>query len=179
MKKMVTVHDKQFELFISESEIQQYITELASAIDLEYEGKDLVIIGILNGAFIFVSDLVKAMSLDPEISFLKYASYSGTGSTGNVKNLIGLNENFEGRHVLIVEDIIDTGQTLAKVLIDVKSAKPDSVKIATLFFKPDAFSAAYSIDFIGKNIPNKFVVGYGMDYNSKGRNLINLYQLSE
>lgn len=176
---MVQIHDKKFEQFISGKEITQIIDKLANELSNDYSDKDLIIIGILNGAFIFVSDLVKAMSIDPKVSFLKYSSYDGTQTTGVVKSLIGLHEDLKDQHVLVVEDIVDTGKTLNKVLAELNAAEPASLKVATLFFKPNAYQEKFSIDYIGKEIANKFVVGYGMDYNGLGRGLTDLYQLTE
>lgn len=174
---MIQIGDKYFEEFLTEDEIQSYVKSLAKKIDKDYVGKDLLILGILNGSFLFVADLVKALSIDPEISFLKFASYEGTESTGKVHDLIGINEDLSGKHVLIVEDIVDSGNTLAHIMNLLKEKEAASVSIATLFFKPNAYKQKIPINYIGKDIPNLFVVGYGMDYLSKGRNLTSLYQL--
>jgi len=176
---MIQIHDKKFKRFISEKEISRIIKNIADNINRDYSNKELLVIGILNGAFIFVSDLMKLLKIDPKISFLKFTSYAGISSSGVVNTLIGLNEDLKGKHVLVVEDIVDTGKTLTKVLNVLESSEPASLKVATLFFKPDAYQSQYPIAYIGKEIPNKFVVGYGMDYNGNGRGLTDLYQLVE
>lgn len=171
------VGDKHFEEYLTSNQIKSYVKSLAQQIDKDYKDKDLIILGILNGSFLFVADLVKYMSIDPEISFLKFASYEGTSSTGKVNDLIGLYEDLTDKHVLIVEDIVDSGNTLAHILDLLKDKSAASLSTATLFFKPDAYSQNMKIEYIGKEIPNLFVVGYGMDYKGKGRNLTGLYQL--
>lgn len=174
---MIKIGGKYFEEYLTEDQIQDCVKSLAQQIDKDFEGKDLVILGILNGSFLFVADLVKYMTLDPEISFLKFSSYEGTSSTGKVKSLIGINEDLTGKHILIVEDIVDSGTTLAHILDLLKDKSAASISTATLFFKPEAYKQKMEIEYVGKEIPNLFVVGYGMDYLSKGRNLTGLYQL--
>jgi hypoxanthine phosphoribosyltransferase len=175
--KNVQIEDKFFEEFIPGEEIEVFVSEMANKIDSHYENKNVLLLGILNGSFMIVSDLVKEMTIDPEISFIKVASYEGTSSTGQVKSLIGLQGDLNGRDVLIVEDIVDTGNTL-KHIVDLLSERgAKSVKIATLFYKPEAYSHTIPLDFVGKEIPDRFVIGYGMDYNGRGRNLSSLYQL--
>lgn len=174
---MIQVGDKFFEEYLTADQIQESVKRLAYQIDADYQGKDLLILGILNGAFLFMADLVKYMHADPEISFLKFASYEGTSSTGTVNELIGLNEDLTGKHVLIVEDIVDSGNTLAHILEILSDKKAASISTATLFFKPEAYQQNIELQYVGKEIPNLFVVGYGMDYLGKGRNLTGLYQL--
>ncbi|WP_422360728.1 hypoxanthine phosphoribosyltransferase [Reichenbachiella sp.] len=174
---MIQIGDKQFEEYLTPDQIQSYVQSLAAQIDRDYAGKDLLILGILNGSFLFVADLAKYMTSDPEISFLKFASYDGTSSTGNVKDLIGINEDLADKHILIVEDIVDSGTTLAHIMGLLESKGAASIQTATLFFKPEAYKQDIELRYIGKEIPNLFVVGYGMDYLSKGRNLTGLYQL--
>ncbi|MEP2025278.1 MAG: hypoxanthine phosphoribosyltransferase [Reichenbachiella sp.] len=174
---MIQVGDKHFEEYLTADQIQSCVKELARQIDNDFASKDLLILGILNGAFLFVADLVKYMTIDPEISFLKFASYEGTTSTGKVHDLIGVNEDLAGKHVLIVEDIVDSGTTLAHIMNILKSKNATSISTATLFFKPEAYQQKIALQYIGKEIPNLFVVGYGMDYQGKGRNLTELYQL--
>ncbi|WP_420580102.1 hypoxanthine phosphoribosyltransferase [Reichenbachiella sp.] len=174
---MIQIGDKQFVEYLTADQLESYVISLSMQIDKDYKGKDLLILGILNGSFLFVADLVKYMTIDPEISFLKFASYEGTSSTGNVKDLIGINEDLTGKHVLIVEDIVDSGTTLAHIMSLLKDKGAASIQIATLFFKPEAYKQDIELRYIGKEIPNLFVVGYGMDYQSKGRNLTGLYQL--
>lgn len=174
---MIQIEDKQFEEYLNADQIQSYVKSMAAQIDTDYERKDVLILGILNGSFLFVADLVKYMTIDPEISFLKFASYDGTSSTGQVKDLIGINEDLTDKHVLVVEDIVDSGTTLAHIMGLLEDKGAASIQTATLFFKPDAYKQAIELRYIGKEIPNLFVVGYGMDYQSKGRNLTGLYQL--
>jgi hypoxanthine phosphoribosyltransferase len=173
----VTVHDKTFCTYLSEKDIQERIAQMAEAINKEYEGKKPLFIGILNGAFMFASDLFRNLTIDAEITFIKLASYKGMKSTGNVVTSIGLDHDLYGRDVVIVEDIIDTGKTLHKFLPQLQHQQPASLKIAALLHKPEALQFPLSIDFVGFSIPNKFVVGYGLDYNGKGRNLKEIYQL--
>lgn len=174
---MIEIGDKQFEEYLTADQIQSCVKSLALQINKDFRGKNLLILGILNGSFLFVADLVKYMTIDPEISFLKFASYEGTSSTGSVKDLIGINEDLAGKHILIVEDIVDSGTTLAHIMGLLEGKGAASIETATLFFKPDAYKQDIHLRYIGKEIPNLFVVGYGMDYQSKGRNLTGLYQL--
>lgn len=178
--KILKIHDKYFKKFKSEKKIAKYITYLVKQVTLDLEKDEVpLFIGILNGSFMFAADFIRQFNRPCEISFVKLASYQGTESTGNVKKLVGINENLEGRTVIILEDIIDTGNTLAEIYSIFKDKKLKSLKIATLFFKPDVFTKALHIDYIGKSIPDKFIVGYGLDYNGLGRNLPAIYQLTE
>ncbi|PIB37196.1 hypoxanthine phosphoribosyltransferase [Reichenbachiella sp. 5M10] len=174
---MVQIQDKKFKKYLSNEEIQSIVRDLAQQISQDYANKEVVLLGILNGSFMFLSDLVQEMSIDPEISFLKLASYSGEESTGNVKQLIGLDEDLDQKHVLIVEDIVDTGNTLEHIISSLENEGTESVKILTLFHKPDMYTKDITVDYIGKSIPNDFVVGYGMDYNGHGRTFKDLYQM--
>lgn len=174
---MIKVGDKNFEEYLSADQIQSCVKTLAAQIDSDFREKDLLILGILNGSFLFVADLVKHMAIDPEISFLKFASYEGTSSTGKVNDLIGINEDLAGKHILIVEDIVDSGTTLAHIMDLLTDKKAASISTATLFFKPEAYKQKIDIQYVGKEIANLFVVGYGMDYQGRGRNLTGLYQL--
>ncbi|MCK9617547.1 MAG: hypoxanthine phosphoribosyltransferase [Lentimicrobiaceae bacterium] len=173
----IQVKDKQFALFIKAEEIDMAISKVAENINHDYKGKIPLFLGILNGSFMFASDLLKKITVDCEISFVKIASYAGTQSTGKINNLIGLNEDIKGRHIIILEDIVDTGHTLASLLKYLESFKPASVKIATCLFKPAAFTKEYTVDYVGKNIPNDFIVGYGLDYDGFGRNLPDIYKI--
>jgi adenylate kinase len=175
---MIKLHDKTFEPYITETEIQLIIKKIAKDITKEYKNKQPIIIGILNGSFMFLSDLVKELNFDLEVSFVKFTSYQGTKSTGTVNELIGFNTNLKGRDIIIVEDIIDTGNTIEKVLNILKSYAVNSVKIATLLYKPTVFNKKYQINYVGLEIPNTFVVGYGLDYNELGRNLKEIYKLT-
>lgn len=176
---MIHLNDKTFEVFIHEVEILKEISSLADTINSEYQGKEIVFIAILNGAFMFASDLIKSISNPCEISFVKVSSYSGTSSKGRVDELIGLNTELENKHVIILEDIVDTGITIDKIITLLNAESPASIKVCTLLFKPSAFLGKNEPDYVGFSIPNKFVVGYGLDYNEKGRNLREIYQLKE
>lgn len=176
---MIQVHDKQFSVFIQQGTIQQRIKEIAAEIDAEYAGKKPLFIGILNGSFIFAADLFRYLTIEAEISFIKLASYKGTSTTGHVVTAIGMEETLEDRHVIIIEDIIDTGKTLHSFLPEIHHRHAASVKIATFLSKPEARKHEVPIDYVGFEIPNKFVVGYGLDYDGLGRNLPDLHQLAE
>lgn len=174
---MIQLHDKTFVLFISEKQIATAIEKLALEISENLNGETPLFIGVLNGAFMVVSDLMRAYPGNCEVSFVKMASYEGTSTTGVVNELIGINQNLEGRTVILVEDIVDTGNTL-EVLHQIFSKQNiKSLKTATLFFKPEAYKKNLKIDYIGIEIPNKFIVGYGLDYDGLGRNLPQVYQL--
>ena len=176
---MIQVNDKSFEVFINEAEISKEISSLADKINNEYQGKEVIFIAILNGAFMFASDLIKLITISCEISFVKVSSYNGTSSKGRVDELIGLNAKIEGKHVIILEDIVDSGITIDKIKTLMSTEDPASVKVCTLLYKPMAFLGKKEPDYIGFSIPNKFVVGFGLDYNEKGRNLREIYQLKE
>ena len=177
--KDVTVHDKVFTPFIVKERIQQRISELAAEINKEYAGKNPLMIGILNGSFIFAADLFRELAIEAEISFIKLASYKGTSSTGHVVTAIGMEEDLHGRHIIIVEDIIDTGTTLHSFLPEIHHRQPASVKIATFLTKPSALKYDVTAAYTAFEIDNKFVVGYGLDYNGLGRNLPDLYILKD
>jgi hypoxanthine phosphoribosyltransferase len=176
---VIQVNDKSFEVFINEAEISKEISSLADKINNEYQGKEVIFIAILNGAFMFASDLIKLITISCEISFVKVSSYNGTSSKGRVDELIGLNAKIEGKHVIILEDIVDSGITIDKIKTLMSTEDPASVKVCTLLYKPMAFLGKKEPDYIGFSIPNKFVVGFGLDYNEKGRNLREIYQLKE
>jgi len=171
----VKVLDKTFEQFIPSALIQESIARIAADLDRDFWGKDPLFLAILNGSFIFAADLFQQLQMPCRISFVKMASYLGTGTTGQVHQLIGLQESMAGQHVIILEDIIDTGLTLTKLLDHLKTLNPADIKIASMFYKPEAFKAGFGIDYLGMEIPNKFVVGYGLDYNGYGRNYKDLY----
>lgn len=173
------IHDKVFCPFISEDEIALKVRNLSFEIQKDYLGVDILFVAILNGAFMFASDLLKEMPCNLQISFVKVSSYIGTETSGRVDELIGLNTDLDGKHVIILEDIVDTGITIDKIISLLKNQKPLSVEICTLLFKPDAFIGKQKPKYIGFNIPNKFVVGYGLDYNELGRNFKEIYQLKE
>ena len=177
--RKVKLLDREFALSIPESTILKSIRKIAAEIDRDLRDKDPLLICVLNGSFMFASDLMKEMSFNCEISFVKLSSYSGTSSTGNVKQLIGLNEDIKGRNIVLLEDIVDTGITIANVVEQLKKLEPADVRVATMLFKPEAYVKDMKIDYIGLEIPNDFIVGYGLDYNGYGRNLRNIYTVIE
>ena len=174
---LVTLFDKTFEPYLPEALIQEKIQELAAVINEDYKGKRPLFIAILNGSFMFASDLFKSIELEAEICFIKLASYKGTKSSGNVITAIGLDTDINGRHVIILEDIIDTGKTLNAFIPQLQNQYPASLKIAVLLHKPDATVHPVNIDYCCFSIPNRFVLGYGLDYDGYGRNLKEIYQL--
>lgn len=176
---LVKLQDLYFKPYISEEEISRIVSSLVARVSRDIENSEVpIFLGILNGSFLFASDFIRKYKGDCEISFVKLASYQGTESTENVEQLIGLNEDLTGRTVIILEDIIDTGNTLHKIYKIFKDKNVKQLKIATLFFKPDVYRKELPIDYIGKNIEDKFIVGYGLDYNGLGRNLPEIYQLT-
>ncbi|MEQ8624008.1 MAG: adenylate kinase [Vicingaceae bacterium] len=175
----VKIHDKVFEPYISEEIILKEIDRIAADINKKYIGKNPVFIGVLNGCFSFAGDLMKKVDIDCEISFVKVASYQGTQSTGNVRQLLGLDQNLQGRDVIILEDIVDTGNTIEAVSEMIENMGANSVSIATFLLKPKVYEKSIEIEFVALEIEPDFVVGYGLDYNGFGRNLNSLYVLSE
>lgn len=173
----IRVHDKSFETYLSEDTIQNRIKELAATINKDYAGKRPFFIAILNGSFMFASDLFKQLTIEADICFIKLASYKGLESSGKVVTTIGLDDDLYGKDVVIVEDIVDTGKTLHNFLPRLEHQQPQSLKIATLLHKPEATEYPLKLDYIGFDIPNKFVVGYGLDYDGLGRNFKEIYQL--
>ena len=174
---MIQLHDKHFVPFISASEIDEAVKRMAAQVEQDMKDETPVFIGVLNGAFMVVSDFVKHYKKPCEISFVKLSSYEGTTSTHEVKQLLGLSQDLEGRTVVIIEDIVDTGNTVVELKKMFENKNVKQLKIATLFFKPEAYSKDITIDYIGFEIPNKFIVGYGLDYDGLGRNLPEIYQL--
>jgi hypoxanthine phosphoribosyltransferase len=175
----VRIHDKIFKPYISEKAIQAKVIELALSLNDHYKGKNPIFIAILNGAFIFAADLFKSLHIDAEISFIKLASYKGMKSSGQVITAIGLDIEIFDRHVVILEDIVDTGKTLHEFLPQLWHQQPASLKIVSLLHKPQATAYPIKVDYTGFEIPDKFVVGYGLDYNGLGRNTPAIYQLLE
>ncbi|MEO8588045.1 MAG: hypoxanthine phosphoribosyltransferase [Flavobacteriales bacterium] len=175
----VRLHDKEFELFIPEAEVNAAIDTLAGTLRAKYNGKRPLFIGVLNGAFFFAAELVKRLDIECEITFVKVASYKGTKSTGNVSELIGLNERIEGRHIVVLEDIVDTGHTIRHILDTLAEHHPASVSVAALLFKPDAYKQDIPIEYVAVRIPNAFVVGSGLDHDGLGRNLPGIYRIVE
>lgn len=176
---IIRVHDKQFEPYLTANEISARIKALAGQLDKDYAGKRPLFIAILNGSFIFAADLFKELTMEAEICFIKLASYKGTKSSGQVITAIGLDTDLFGREVVIVEDIVDTGKTLSEFLPQLKHQQPASMKIVALLHKPEATVFPIPIDYLGFAIPNKFVVGYGLDYDGLGRNIREIYKLVE
>jgi len=176
---LIKLHDLEFEPFISEEEITNAIDEIAHRLNKDYAGKKPVFIGILNGSFMFASEVIKRFNSDCEISFVKMGSYQGTKTTGEVKTLLGLGQELGGREVVLLEDIVDTGNTLVEVDRILKSAHVANYEVTTLFFKPSAYKKNVPVHYIGIEIPNKFIVGYGLDYDGLGRNLTQVYKRKE
>lgn len=174
---LVQVKDKKFRPFIGKEKLLHRIGELGATISNDYAGLNPLFIGILNGSFVFAADLFRNITIDAEISFIKLASYQGTTSTGTVVTAIGLDETLNGRHVIIVEDIVDTGKTMSAFIPELMDRRPASVKIASLLIKPEALRYDVKVDYFGFSISNEFVVGYGLDYDGFGRNLPELYQV--
>lgn len=175
----VTIKDKTFKTFIPEAEILQKVKVVADRINQDFADKNPVFLAVLNGSFIFAADLLRMISIPCEISFVKYASYEGMSSTGQMKTLLGLNQELEGRHVVIVEDIVDSGQTMAKMLEDLKKQHPASTEICSLLVKPGNLKVDLDIKYTVMKIPNDFIVGYGLDYDQEGRNLRDIYTIVE
>jgi hypoxanthine phosphoribosyltransferase len=173
----ITVHDKSFVPYLSEATILEKVKELAAQLDADYAGKKPLFIAILNGSFMFTADLFKYLSIEAEICFIKLASYKGTKSTGHVITAIGLDTDVTDRHVVILEDIIDTGKTMNEFLPQLRNQQPASMKVAVLLHKPEATVFPVPVDYCCFSIPNKFVLGYGLDYDGLGRNIRELYQL--
>ncbi len=173
----IKVHDKEFEIYLTEAEILEKVQGIAETINKEYQGRRPLFIAILNGSFIFAADLFKYLTIDTEISFIKLASYKGMKSTGHVITSIGLDADLFGKDVIILEDIVDTGKTLYNFLPKLKDHHPASLKIAALLHKPEATQFPLTIDYTGFSIPDKFVIGYGLDYDGLGRNLREIYQV--
>ena len=175
----IKIHDKYFEPFILFDEIDKAISKLAVKINKDMEGRTPIFLVILNGSFMVAGDLLKKIDVSCEVSFVKLASYVGTKSTEKVRQLIGFDEDIKGRTIIIVEDIIDSGITMENVLSQLDSMGAADVRIATLLFKPKAFQKSYKINYVGIEIPNDFIVGYGLDYDSQGRNLKDIYKIVE
>ncbi|TLP82207.1 adenylate kinase [Maribacter sp. ACAM166] len=176
---MIQIHDKFFKPFLSELEIQQAVKTVADKIAADYKDETPIFVGVLNGAFMFVSDFLKAYQHPCEVSFVKLSSYQGLTTTGIVETLLDLPENIEGRSIIILEDIIDTGRTLQQLVHLFSKTNVKEFKIASLFYKPDIYKGEYAIDYFGLAIPDNFIVGYGLDYKEQGRNLKEVYQLNQ
>lgn len=171
------IKDKSFEISMSEAEIKQRVKEVARQISHDMEDKNPLLLGVLNGAFIFAADLIREMTIPCEISFVKLASYQGTVSTGKIKEVIGINEDLTGRTVIIVEDIVESGLTVKQMMEQIGTRNPASVHVCTLFFKPEKLKENLKLDYVAFSIPNDFILGYGLDYDQQGRGLKDLYTL--
>lgn len=174
----MTLKDKNFEVYLSRSEVKKRIHQLGEQITRDFQNKEVVVLGVLNGSFVFMADLCREINLPLICTFIKLSSYDGTTTTGQVRSILGLDSDLKGKNVIIVEDIVDTGISMEYLLKTISDHHPESIAIATLLFKPEAFRFKYAIDYVGFEIPNKFVVGYGLDYDGLGRNLPDIYQLS-
>ncbi len=175
----ITLLDKEFKLFIPPEKIQSEVQHIADRINADLKNEEVVFIGVLNGAFMFASDLLRKISFNVQVSFVKLTSYQGTMSTGQVKRLIGINEVLKDKTVIIIEDIIDTGVTIESIIQQIKGFRPKQIFVATLLLKPELYTRDIHIDYVGFRIPKEFVVGYGLDYQGYGRNLRGLYKLEE
>nr|WP_321354531.1 hypoxanthine phosphoribosyltransferase [uncultured Draconibacterium sp.] len=174
--KKVKILDKEFELFIPYEKIRSVVEQMAETMNKELADKDPLFLCILNGSFMFAAEIYKRIDfVESEISFVKLASYQGDSTTGTVKQLIGLNEEIEGRTVVILEDIVDTGITINNIQEQLAKMNPKEVQVATLLLKPDALQKEVDLKYVGMEIPNDFIVGYGLDYDGYGRNLIDIY----
>jgi hypoxanthine phosphoribosyltransferase len=176
---IVKIKDKTFKTSIPEEEIKARVKAVAQQISKDMEGKTPLLLGVLNGSFVFAADLMREMTIPCEISFVKLASYQGTTSTGKIKEVLGINENLAGRTVIIVEDIVESGQTMKQMIESLGTRNPASIHICTLFFKPDKLKEELSLDYVAFTIPDDFIVGYGLDYDGLGRELKDVYTIVE
>lgn len=175
--KSVKIKDKEFELFLTQEEIEKAIDSIAAEMSKDLAGKDPLFVCVLNGSFMFASELMKRVSIPSEVSFVKMSSYKGIISTGKVKEIYGLEEDLKGRTVVVVEDIVDTGHTMSLILDQLACDEPADVKVATLLLKPDALKVEVKLDYVALRIPSDFIVGYGLDYDGYGRNLPDIYKI--
>ncbi len=171
------MYDKEFRKHISSLKIRKAVRKIARKLNKDYKAEKPLFISVLNGSFLFAADLVRKINFECEISFIKVASYSGTKSTGKISTLIGLNEDLKGRSVIILEDIVDSGRTLERIKADLKKHGVKKIRVASLFFKPGAFKGEIKPEYVGMDLSNDFIVGYGLDYNGLGRNLQDIYVL--
>ena len=175
----IKIKDKSFRVSIPEAEIKMRVKALAEQMSKDLEGKNPIFLAVLNGAFIFAADLMREMTIPCEISFVKLASYQGTTSTGKVKEVFGINEDLSGRTVVIVEDIVESGQTMKQMIESLGTRNPASVQICTLFFKPEKLKEELTLDYVAFRIPDDFILGYGLDYDGLGRELKDVYTIVE
>ena len=179
MENKIKLHDKTFRVLIPAEEIDKAVTRVAEQLNERYEGRTPIFLGVLSGSFLFLADLVRKVNFENQLAFVKISSYDGTESTGNVKQLIGVDFDIEGREIIIVEDIVETGHSMNYLLDYLGKKTPASISICTLFFKPEKFLYEYNIDYTALSIGNEFIVGYGLDYNQLGRNLKDIYVIDE
>lgn len=175
--KTVKIRDKEFELFLTQEVIEKAIDEVANKINKDLNGKDPLFVCVLNGSFIYASELMKRVTIPCEVSFVKVSSYKGVTSTGKLKEIYGLEEDIQGRTVVIVEDIVDTGYTMSLILEQLSCDDPKEILVTTLLLKPDALQQPVQLDYVALEIPNDFIVGYGLDYDGYGRNLSDIYKV--
>jgi len=175
----IQIHDKKFITYLSAQQIDEQVKRLGATINADYKGKCPIFIAILNGSFMFASDLFKELTIDAEVCFIKLASYKGIKSTGQVVTAIGLDQSIKDRDVIVIEDIVDTGKTLHEFLPQLVAMSPSSIKVATLLHKPDALKYPMKLEYIGFEVPNKFLLGYGLDYDGLGRNLNEIFKLMD
>lgn len=175
----IQIKDKKFTTFIPENKILEQVARVAKEINKDLANENPLFVSVLNGSFMFASDLMKCISIPCEISFVKLASYQGTSSTGNVKELVGLSDDIKDRTIVIVEDIVDTGHTMVRLLETLKAKGPKEIRIASLLLKPDKLEVDLKVDYVAIEIPNDFIVGYGLDYDGFGRNYRDIYTISE
>ena len=176
---IIKINDRSFRVSLPESEIKERVRQLAQQMSKDLEGKNPLFLSVLNGAFIFAADLMREMTIPCEVSFVKLASYQGTTSTGKVQEVIGINENLSGRTVVIVEDIVESGQTMKRMIESIGTRNPASVQICALFFKPEKLKVDLTLDYVAFRIPDDFIVGYGLDYDQQGRGLKDVYTIVE
>ncbi len=174
----VIIKDKRFEVNIPAAKIDQRIKELGAKLNEDLKNTRPIFVSVLNGSFIFAADLFREIKMEAEITFIRVSSYSGTESTGTVKSVVGIKENLEGRTVVIIEDIVDTGDTAIYLIDELKKQNPEKILFASLLLKPDALRHPVKIDYVGFEVPNDFLVGYGLDYDGLGRNLKDIYKLA-
>ena len=179
MENKIKLHDKTFRVLIPAEEIDKAVTRVAEQLNERYEGRTPIFLGVLSGSFLFLADLVRKVNFENQLAFVKISSYNGTESTGNVKQLLGVDFDIEGRDIIIVEDIVETGHSMNYLLDYLGKKNPASISICTLFFKPEKFLYEYNIDYTALSIGNEFIVGYGLDYNQLGRNLKDIYVIDE
>ncbi|UPL49852.1 hypoxanthine phosphoribosyltransferase [Hymenobacter sublimis] len=172
----ISLHNKQFEPYLSAAQLASAIQQVAARLNHDYHGQTPLFVAVLNGSFMFAADLLKEITLPCEVSFIRVASYQGTSSTGEVKEVLGLTEELAGRHVVILEDIVDTGHTMRMLLDTLAEKQPASLEVATLFLKPECLQYELPIRYVGLSIPNDFIVGYGLDYDGLGRNYPDVYK---